>query len=114
MVTRSNPAPLVTTYLHELRDAMATLPGLAVRYEDLTGHPAATTARICRFLHVDWEPQMCDYGRVDPGPLRFGIGDFGDKIRSGRIQPRPAPPSTDPLPAQLRDLCCGLGYGEPG
>jgi hypothetical protein len=108
------PTPLVTTYLHELRDAMAALPGLAVRYEDLTHDPAATTARICRFLHIDWEPQMCDYGRTGPGPLRFGIGDFGDKIRSGRIQPGAAPPPTDPLPGQLRDLCRHLGYGAPG
>lgn len=108
------PAPLVTTYLHGLREAMAALPGLVVRYEDLTGRPAATTARICRFLHVDWEPGMCDYGRVELGPMRFGIGDFGDKIRSGRIQPGPAPPPTDPLPAQLRDLCRSLGYGEAG
>lgn len=108
------PATLVTTYLHELRDAMAALPGLAVRYEDLTGRPAETTARICRFLHVDWEPKMCDYGQVDPGPLRFGIGDFGDKIRFGRIQPGPTPTPTDPLPAQLHDPCRSLGYGEAG
>jgi hypothetical protein len=104
--------PLVMTYLRQLCTAMAELPGLVVRYEDLTAHPDQVTTRICQFLGVAWEPQMRDYGRVDHGPLQFGIGDFGDKIRSGRVQPGPPHPPLATLSADLRAICADLGYQD--
>lgn len=99
----------VTRYLTALRDVRNSMPGHTVRYEDLTADPAGEARRICGFLGVDWEPAMLDYGSQDHGELKFGLGDWTEKIRTGSVQtPRPLP-SID-LPRNLRELAADLGY----
>ncbi|MGH3712927.1 MAG: sulfotransferase family protein [Micromonosporaceae bacterium] len=101
---------LVFTYLRALHEARDELPGLTVRYEDLTTKPAQVTRGLCDYLQVPWEATVLDYGRVDHGPFVWGIGDFGAKIKTGVVLPgRVAPPVAD-VPAELRPICADLGY----
>jgi hypothetical protein len=101
----------VTRYLTALRAARKALPGHTVRYEDLTSDPAGETRKICDFLGVAWEPAMVEYGNRDHGELRFGLGDWTEKIRTGSVQaPRPLP--SIELSPQLQALVGELGYGH--
>src|SRR4051812_25665578 len=77
----------VRRYTDALERARNTLPGLDVRYEDLTQDPERELRRLCDFLGVRFEPAMLDYDRFDHGAYRVGLGDWTDKIRSGKIQP---------------------------
>lgn len=90
--------------------ARQALPGLTVRYEELTAEPARVTAGICRFLGLEWEPEMLDYGRVDHGPFRVFLGDNSERIHSGRIQASRALPPAETVPPRLREMCSTLGY----
>jgi len=36
---------------------------ITIRYEDLCGQPVDVIRRICKFLDVDWEPQMMRFGQ---------------------------------------------------
>jgi hypothetical protein len=93
--------------VQEARDAH---PGLTVRYEDLTADPVAETKKLCEFLGVRWEESMLDYGAVDHGTYRPGMGDWNEKLRSGRIQPAPPPGE---IPAGLVDIAAAWGYIPP-
>jgi Sulfotransferase family len=99
----------VTKYLSALREARRALPGLTVRYEDLTTDPGREARRLCEFLEVPYEPAMVQYGGRDHGELRFGLGDWTDKIRSGTVQPARPLPDIE-LPPVLRELAADLGY----
>ena len=99
----------VTRYLTALCAARRTLPGHTVRYEDLTADPSAETRKICDFLGVRWEPGMVEYGNTDHGELRFGLGDWTEKIRAGSVQPPRPLPSLE-MSAELRALAAELGY----
>lgn len=100
----------VLDYGTKVDAARRALPGLTVRYEDLTADPAGVTRSLCAFLQVPWEPDMLQYGRHSHGSLRAGIGDWSEKIKSGRVQPaRPLPPARD-VPPALRELTAAWGY----
>ncbi len=82
----------VARYMKAVEAARQALPGMTIRYEDLTADPEGVTRRICQFLGLDWEPEMLDYGKHDHGAYVAGLGDWGQRIRSGQIQPaRPLP-----------------------
>ena len=100
----------VLGYALAIERARESLAGQVVRYEDLVSRPERTTREVCDFLALPWEPQMLDYGRDDHGPLVAGLGDWGDKILSGQVQPaRPLP--AEPLTlAELRDVVGAWGY----
>jgi hypothetical protein len=88
--------------------ARQNLPGMTLRYEELTADPVEQTRRICRFLGLDWDPAMLDYLDGDESFTR-GLGDWRDKIRSGRVQAaRPVP--SGPIPGELLELCGAWGY----
>jgi hypothetical protein len=107
--THDEVVQTVTRYLTALREARKALPGHTVRYEDLTADPAAEIRRICEFLGVPWEPAMVEYGNHDHGELRFGLGDWTEKIHTGTVQePRPLPPTG--LSDRLLSLAEDLGY----
>ncbi|MGH2952302.1 MAG: sulfotransferase family protein [Egibacteraceae bacterium] len=91
-------------------EARAELVGPTVRYEDLTARPAEVIRELCAFLEVPWEPDMLDYGRFDHGPFARGLGDWGEKLRSGRIQPPRAMPAPAEIPAALKACCQSWGY----
>lgn len=101
---------LVTTYLHELDQAIRELDGLIVRYEELTEDPEKVIRRVCVHLDVPWEPQMLAYGALDHGPFVRGIGDFTEKIRRGVVLPGRDLPADVEVPASLREASRALGY----
>ncbi|MGH3329227.1 MAG: sulfotransferase family protein [Streptomycetales bacterium] len=98
------------SYIDGVEGARSALDGLTVRYEELTAYPEQQTQRLCDFLQVPWERDMLDYGRVDRGPFVRGYGDWGDKIRSGQIQPGRPLPETHEVPAELQARCHTWGY----
>jgi LPS sulfotransferase NodH len=102
----------VLRFMKALDVARRNLDGLTVRYEDLTDDPAGVTQRVCAFLGVDWEQEMLDYGQVDHGKHQPGLGDWGERIKSGEIHPARRP-ANDDVPELLLELCRAWGYVEP-
>jgi hypothetical protein len=92
-------------YLTALERARRELPGLTVRYEELTAEPAVVVKEICEYLGVAWEPEMLRYQDRE---FNAGIGDWSLKIHSGRPLPNPAAPAE--VPGSLRAVCQALGY----
>ena len=99
---------LIRRYCEALERARQTYEGHTLRYEELTADPARVMQGVCGFLGVPWEPQMLDYGEVDHGRYRAGLGDWADKIKTGRVQP-PEPPPAE-IPPALREVSAAWGY----
>lgn len=97
-------------YMTSVEEARNALPGITIRYEDLTAAPAATTRRLCDFLRVGFEPGMLNYGRCLDNRFAAGLGDASRKIRSGRVQPSVPSPRQADIPAELRGICAAWGY----
>jgi hypothetical protein len=96
-------------YMNAVERARKGLPGLTVRYEDLTTDPEGETRRICAFLGIDWEQAMLDYG--GGGEIyQKGLGDWHDKIRSGRVQKGRPIPATGEVPEELLEICRAWEY----
>jgi hypothetical protein len=101
---------MVLRYANALEEARNRYEGITVRYEDLTADPRAVTQELCAFLGVQWEPRMLEYGRFGQGSYRAGLGDWKEKIRSGRVQAATPPPRDGEIPPELRDVCIAWGY----
>ena len=100
----------VLRFCEAVEAARGRYPGLTVRYEELAGDPVSITKQVCAFLGVRWEAAMLEYGEFDHGRYRPGLGDWKDKIRTGRVQP-PAPlPPAEEIPAELRAVAAAWGY----
>ena len=95
-------------YMTVVEQARSVLPGLTVRYENLTASPERVVGGMCDFLGVPFEPEMLEYGRFGHAGFTPGLGDSSLNIRSGRIQP-PAP-MPDEMPAGLAGICAAWGY----
>jgi hypothetical protein len=98
-------------YMTVLEQARSALPGLTIRYEDLTAEPERMVSQLCEFLGVPFAPSMLDYGRFDHAGFTPGLGDSSLNIRSGRIQP-PAPLPGE-IPDGLASICATWGYLDP-
>jgi hypothetical protein len=97
-------------FMQALEKDRKRLPGLTVRYEDLTAQPEQEVPRICEFLEIGWEPAMLDYGQFDHGRLARGLGDWRTKIKTGAVQAgRDLPPAAE-IPRELRAICRAWGY----
>jgi hypothetical protein len=105
-------ASSVLKYGRGVQEARQVLPGCTVRYETLVKEPEAQTRRICEFLGLDWEPSMLEYGSQQHGSIKAGLGDWTDRIRSGKVQAPRELPSID-LPPELRELTVQWGYQLP-
>lgn len=103
----------VRPYMRAVENARTNRDGLTVRYEDLTVDPERELRRICQFIDVDYEPAMVDYGQRDHGSFKPGLGDWSDRIRSGKVQPAERLPSRDEIPRGLVDLTKKWGYLSP-
>ncbi|MFC4117595.1 sulfotransferase family protein [Nonomuraea zeae] len=90
-------------YMKAVQRARSALPGLTVRYEELSAEPERVTREICEFLDLEWEPQMLSYGKQ--AVLEKGLGDWRDKIRSGTVQPARELPTADQVPDALKPIC---------
>ncbi|MBA2946581.1 sulfotransferase family protein [Streptomyces himalayensis] len=104
----------VQRYAERLEQAQEALDGVTVAYEDLTADPERETRRICTYLGIEWEEAMLDYGSQDHGKFRPHIGDWSEKIRSGRIQPARTATDCSGLPERLVEIAEGWGYGVSG
>lgn len=102
---------LVQRFADAMDAAMATVPDAPiVRYEDLVASPEIVCEGLCSYLGEDYEPEMLNYGGFDHGPFVYGVGDWSDRIRSGRVQ-APGPYSAAArVPARLLDLSARWGY----
>jgi len=100
----------VTRYARKVEEARRALSGHTLRYEDLVEDPVRETRQVCEYLGVEWEPQMLDYGDQDHGPIKAGLGDWTQRIKTGKIQPaRPRPDGIDLSPA-LQEVARAWGY----
>jgi Sulfotransferase family len=96
-------------YLDALHEARSNLPGLDVRYEDLTARPEAEVKRICDWLGVPWEPTMLDYGAKERTYTR-GLGDWSETLKSAEIRPPRELPKPEDVPAEMRLPAERFGY----
>lgn len=109
-LTVDQAAAKVLPYMNSVEQARAEHDGLTVRYEQLTQDPAGETRRICDYLGLDWEPGMLDYGAHDHGGFTAGLGDWGARIKSGRIQPAADRVNPRQVPEALREISRTWGY----
>jgi sulfotransferase family protein len=100
----------VIRYATKVEEARRALTGHTMRYEDLVTDPASEMRRLCAYLGVPWEPEMLEYGERDHGPIKAGLGDWTQRIRSGKIQPPRPLPSADDLPPELQAIARAWGY----
>ncbi|MGW7354130.1 sulfotransferase family protein [Streptomyces sp. NPDC054784] len=101
----------VGEYAERLEEARGLLDGHTVHYERLTAEPERATRDLCRYLGVEWDPGMLEYGQQDHGGFRPHIGDWSSNIKSGRIQAaRPADAAVE-LPPELARIAAAWGYG---
>lgn len=101
----------VVRYLACLQEAMSSLKGLVITYEELTSEPVETTRSICAYLNLPWESRMIRYGRFDHGgPYVPGLGDWGARIESGRILPTSHHETRSD--DRLQPFCEAWGYSD--
>jgi hypothetical protein len=103
-----------SVFMNAVEEARQVLPGVTVRYEQLTADPEGVTREICAYLGVEWEPGMLDYGANTDGDFRMGLGDWSEQIKSGTIQSARPLPEPDEVPESLKDLCRAWGYLPAG
>jgi hypothetical protein len=108
--SRARVVEVVKPYMDAVEEARANQDGLTVKYEDLTIDPERELRRICEFIGIEFEPAMIDYGQADHGAFKIGLGDWSERIQSGKVQPILRLPSRDEIPAGLVDLSKKWGY----
>ncbi|WP_062344210.1 sulfotransferase family protein [Herbidospora yilanensis] len=98
-------------YMKYLEEARHRLPGHEITYENLTADPENELRALCATLRIPFEEGMLDYGRHNkPTDFTKGIGDWRDKIQSGRVQPGRELPAPEEVPEMLRDVAQKWGY----
>lgn len=108
---QSPPTPeSIVKYLQRLEEARNTLDGLTVRYEDIVSAPEREMRTVCKFLGVEYEPGMLDYGKQSHGEGGAYLGDWMDKIKTGTIQESRALPSAERVLPVLRPYTEKWGY----
>jgi Sulfotransferase family len=108
--TREEATSAIQWYADTLEEARAELPGATIRYEDLTAAPEAETRRLCEFIGVEWEPEMLEYGRENEADFKKGLGDWSNRLHSGKIQEPEKIAGADDLPRPLKKIAKSWGY----
>jgi len=103
----------VLSYAMHVEEARGQVNGHVIRYESLVDRPIEVLSRVCEFLGVEWASGMIDYGRFEHGPLKPGLGDWSDRIRTGAIAPARPLPARALLSSELRAIAVSWGY-DPG
>jgi hypothetical protein len=86
-------------YMAAVQKARQGLSGThLIRYEDLTVDPQSRLRELCAFLNISFERSMLDYGKRDRSQLERGLGDWREKIQSGKVQPGRALPAPEGIP----------------
>jgi hypothetical protein len=101
---------LIRRYCEALERARQTYDGVTIRCEDLATDPEGTMRPVCEHLGVPFEPGMLDYGSQDHGRYKSGLGDWQDKIKTGKVQ-APEPPPEE-IPEPLRPIAAMWGYTQ--
>lgn len=102
-------------YMVAIENARSQQEGLTVRYEDITRFPEQEVKRLCDFIGVEPEPAMIEYGESGHGSFGRGIGDWSERLQSGRVQPPLPVPAPSEIPARLLDIAKQWGYlSDPG
>jgi sulfotransferase family protein len=104
VTNRPSLADVMTTMVLEhaegVQQAMRALPGLTVRYEDLTSRPDSTMREVCEFLEVPWVPEIVEHGKQEYGGYDIFMGGLAAQ----------AAPAADDIPDALRPICRLWGY----
>jgi Sulfotransferase family len=108
--TEDEATSSILRYAQALEEARDELPGLTVRYEDLTADPQRETTRLCEFIGVDWEPEMLEYAREKDANFKKGLGDWSTRLHSGKIQEPEKVPDPEQIPKPLRKIAKTWGY----
>lgn len=99
----------VVGYTAAVEEARTELPGVTVRYEDLLADPEGETRRLCAYLGVDFEPDMLEYGRAAGRTYKAGLGDWSERIRTGRVQTRNITEHAE-IPQRLKKIAKAWDY----
>jgi hypothetical protein len=59
---------------------------VVVKYEDIIADPERILKELLGFLGFAFDPRILEYLSAGGGPFEYGVGDWGDAIRSGVIQ----------------------------
>ncbi|HEX4812226.1 MAG TPA: sulfotransferase [Nonomuraea sp.] len=108
--TRAALESTALKYFKPMEQARRTLPGLTLRYEELTAEPERVTREVCAYLGVEWEPEMLAYGDHDQGRFVPNLGDRSDTIKSGRIQAARTFDGAAALSPELAEYATAWGY----
>lgn len=100
----------VLRYMVAVEGARTEHGGLTVRYEDITLDPEREMRRICEFIGVAYEPAMVDYGSGEHGSFKRGLGDWSERIQSGKVLPVEQLPAAEDIPPRLMDISVQWGY----
>ena len=105
---RQDPMDILR-YAGKIEEARAAVPGLTVRYEEITADPGGQMQRICDYIGVPFEPAMLSYGpNITSYPA--GLGDWKSVIKSGSVQQGKPPPTKEETPESLHELMATWGY----
>lgn len=101
----------VLKYMDAVEEARQKLPGVTVRYEDLTAEPERELRRVCEYLGVPYDAGMLDYGATHDRWTQ-GVGDWRGKIKSGQVQAAPPVPAFADVDPDLQEIAKAWGYGD--
>ena len=89
--------------------ARSALPGLVVRYEELSDDPVRVARQVCGYVGVRWDPRMAERGRSEGGDRR-GAREWRIKVHAGPKPPRDPRPATAEVPVELEPVARAWGY----